>query len=315
MLASFRMLRQLSGDERTAYLRGIHPIWGGLLDEARFLAFQRRLAEALEARGRYRMLGWFDGSRLLSAFKQYDLQGMIGGRALRVVGIGAVFTPPALRRQGHAFAMLRAAIDKARESGADAALLFSDIDVRYYERLGFVPVESRESSVTASQLPRPAGGFRPATSGDEAMLADIFAASRTTEPRLHLLRDEWTVRFQLRRLRELSRARGVSEPEWGVVVDGRAGEGGAMVRFGRDSVDVLDAAWTTDAARDALLGGLRDCMQRAGRVRLRYWPVSQLRGLFPASERRSSIAMIAKLSDASLPERGGPTELALLDHN
>ncbi|HEY2027958.1 MAG TPA: GNAT family N-acetyltransferase [Myxococcales bacterium] len=309
------MLRQLTGDERTTYLRGIHPIWGGLLDEARFLAFQRRLAEAPEARGRYRMLGWFEGSRLLSAFKQYDLQGTIAGRPLRIVGIGAVFTPPALRRNGHAFAMLRCAVEDARVSGADGALLFSDIDVRYYERLGFVPVESRESSVTGSQLPRPAGGFRPATAGDEPLLAEIFAASRREEPRLHLLRDEWTVRFQLRRLRELSRARGVSEPEWGVVVGGRAGDGGAMVRFGRDSVDVLDAAWTTDAARDTLLGGLRDCMHRTGRPRLRFWPVAQLRGLFPAAERRSSIAMIARLSDAALPERGGATELALLDHN
>jgi GNAT superfamily N-acetyltransferase len=309
------MLRQLIGDERTTYLRGIHPIWGGLLDEARFVAFQRRLAEAQEARGRYRMLGWFEGNRLLSAFKEYDLQGRVGSRPLHIVGIGAVFTPPALRRQGHAFAMLKSAVDKARESGADGALLFSDIDVRYYERLGFLPVESRESSVTGSQLPRPSGGFRAATAGDEPALAEIFAAARRDEPRLHLARDEWTVRFQLRRLRELSRARGVSEPEWGVLVDGRAGEGGAMVRFGRDSVDVLDAAWTTEAARDTLFSGLRDCMQRAGRVRLRFWPVSQLRSLFPASERRSSVAMIAKLSDAPLPERGGPTELALLDHN
>lgn len=309
------MLRQLIGDERTAYLRGIHPIWGGLLDETRFLAFQRRLADAPEARGRYRMLGWFEGTRLLSAFKQYDLQGMVGKKPLRIVGIGAVFTPPALRRQGHAFEMLRSAVEAARASGADGALLFSDIDVRYYERLGFVPVESRESSVTPPHLPRPSGGFRSATAGDEAALAQIFAAARQNEPRLHLVRDEWTVRFQLRRLRELSRARGVSEPEWGVVVHSRAGDGGAMVRFGRDSVDVLDAAWTTDAARDILLGGLRDCMQRAGRARLRFWPVSQLRGLFPAADRRSSIAMIARLSGAPLPERGSPTELALLDHN
>jgi len=309
------MLRQLIGDERTTYLRGIHPIWGGLLDETRFLAFQRRLADAPEARGRYRMLGWFDGSRLLSAFKQYDLQGMAGTKPLRIVGIGAVFTPPALRRQGHAFAMLETAIEEARKSGVDGALLFSDIDVRYYERLGFVPVESRESSVTASHLPRPSGGFRPATAGDEPALAQIFAAARQNELRLHLVRDEWTVRFQLRRLRELSRARGVSEPEWGVVVEGRGGDGGAMVRFGRDSVDVLDAAWTTDAARDVLLAGLRDCMQRSGRARLRFWPVLQLRGLFPAADRRSSIAMIAKLSDARLPERSGPTELSLLDHN
>ena len=310
------MLRELTGEERATYLRGIHPIWGGLLDETRFLAFQRRLADAPEAADRYRMLGWFEGGKMLSALKIYELQGASAGRPLKVIGIGAVYTPPALRRKGHAFAMLQDALGQAKQSGAHAALLFSDIDVTYYERLGFRPVESRESSVEISQLPRPAGGFRPAMAGDEPMLARVFASPRMGEQRLHLLRDEWTVRFQLRRLRELARARGVGEPEWGVIAQTRTGEGGAMLRFGRDSVDVLDAAWSNDTARQALFGGLRDCMQRTGRIRLRLWPAAQLRGIFTATERRSSIAMVASLADgALLPERGGPTELALLDHN
>jgi len=310
------MLRELTGEERSAYLRGIHPIWGGLLDEPRFLAFQRRLADAPEAQGRYRILGWFDGDRLLSAVKIYELHGAAAGRALRVVGIGAVYTPPSLRRGGHAFAMLQAALERARTAGAQAALLFSDIDVTYYERLGFRPVESREASVETSQLPKPAGGFRSAMAGDESALARIFALPRASEQRLHLLRDEWTVRFQLRRLRELARARGVGEPEWGVMAETRSGEGGAMLRFGRDSVDVLDAACSNDSAREALFGGLRDCMQRTGRIRLRLWPAAQLRGVFTTTERRSSIAMVARLAESAvLPERGGPTELALLDHN
>ena len=68
-------------------------------------------------------------------------------------------------------------------------------------------------------------------------------------------------------------------------------------------------------ARSVLLSGLRDCMQRAGRQRLRFWPVAQMRGLFEPQERTSAIAMIAPLDDtAPLPERNGPTELALLDH-
>jgi GNAT superfamily N-acetyltransferase len=310
------MLRELTGEERAAYLRGIHPIWGGLLDETRFLAFQRRLADAPEAQGRYRILGWFDDGRLLSALKVYELQGAAAGRIARIVGIGAVYTPPSLRRRGHAFAMLRTALERARISGAHAALLFSDIDVTYYERLGFRPVESREASVDLAQLPKPAGGFRSAMAGDEPALARIFAFPRASEQRLHLLRDEWTVRFQLRRLRELARARGVGEPEWGVMAETRTGEGGAMLRFGRDSVDVLDAGWSNDSARQALFGGLRDCMQRTGRIRLRLWPAAQLREVFTTTERRSSIAMIARLAESAvLPERGGPAELALLDHN
>lgn len=306
------MLRDLSAGERTEYFAGIQPIWGGGLDEGRFQLFQRRLADAPEALDRYRLLGWFVEGRLVSAMKAYALRGTCAGRPLQLLGVGAVFTPPGLRRRGHAAAMLRAAMDEYRARGAHAAVLFSDIDAAYYERLGFRAVESRECSVEAGALPRPAGGFRTAIAGDEPVMTRLFAAPRAHETRFALDRDGWTLRFQLRRLRELARARGVGEPEWGVVV---GSEAAAMIRYGRDTVDVLEAGWAHDHARDVLLSGLRDCMQRAGRQRVRLWPAGQLRGMFESHQRTSAIAMIAPLDDAaSLPERSGPAELALLDH-
>jgi GNAT superfamily N-acetyltransferase len=306
------VLRDLNDEERGAYFRGIHAIWGGGLDEGRFQLFQRRLADAPEAVDRYRLLGWFEDGRLLSAMKAYDLTGTCARRELRLFGVGAVFTPPSLRRQGHAAAMLRAAMDEYRQRGAQAAILFSDIDVAYYQRLGFRVLESRECSVEAGALPRPSGSFRPALAGDEPQLIRLFAAAREGETRFSLARDGWTLRFQLRRLRELARARGVGEPEWGIVVEGEAA---AMIRFGRDTVDVLEAAFRSDRGRDLLLSGLRDCMQRAARQRLRIWPSAGLSGLFEAAERTSAIAMIAPLDEtAPLPDRGGPAELALLDH-
>ncbi len=305
-------LRDLSGEERAAYFRGIQPIWGGGLDDGRFQLFQRRLADAPEASDRYRLLGWFEQDTLRAAMKAYDLYGTCAGRPLRLLGIGAVFTPPPLRRQGHAAAMLRAAMDEYRRRGAQAAVLFSDIEAAYYERLGFYPVESSECSVEAGALPRVVTGFRPSMAGDEPEMIRLFAAARAGETRFALDRDGWTLRFQLRRLRELARARGVGEPEWGLVVDGAAA---AMLRFGRDTVDVLEAGWTDERARTVLFAGLRDCMQRAGRKRMRIWPASRLRGLFTSSARTSAIAMIAPLTGtAPLPDRGGPAELALLDH-
>ncbi len=309
------MLRELTGEERDAYFRGIQPIWGGGLSEDRFQLFQRQLADAPEARERYRILGWFVQGRMASGMKAYDLRGACGGRPLRLLGVGAVFTPPELRRRGHAAAMLRAAMEAQAAAGATAAVLFSDIGVRYYERLGFHVLESRECTVEAVDLPRPGGGVRAALAGDEPMMTRLFAAGRNAGRRFALDRDGWTLRFQLRRLRELARARGMGEPEWGMVAEGRFGEGAAMVRLARDSVDVLDAAWSSDEARDRILGGLRDCLQRAGRIRVRLWPAGQLAGVFTAPERASAVAMIAPLSPgAQVPERGAPTDLALLDH-
>ena len=308
------MLRDLTGEERAAYFRGIQPIWGGGLSEDRFQLFQRRLADAPEARERYRLLGWFVKGTLTAAMKAYDLRATCAARPLRVLGVGAVFTPPELRRRGHAAAMLQAVMDDYASRGGQAAVLFSDIGVRYYERLGFRALESRECTVGVSELPRLPGSTRPALAGDEPLMTRLFAASRGDRT-FALARDGWTLRFQLRRLRELARARGSGEPEWGLIAEGRSGEGAAMLRLGRDGVDVLDAAWTTDAARDCVLSGMRDCLQRAGRIHLRLWPAGQMRDLFAAEDRNAAVAMIAPLiGKSALPERGAETELTLLDH-
>ena len=303
------MLRELNQDERSVYFRGIQPIWGGGLDEVRFTLFQRRLADSPEAAGRYRLLGWFEAGALTASMKAYELRGSYAGREVKLLGIGAVFTPPPLRRNGHAAAMLRAAMEECVPRGFDAAVLFSDIDAGYYVRLGFRSLESRECLVDLDGLPR-TGDYAPAAPADAASMSQIFARSRADESRLMLSRDGWALRLQLRRLRELARARGVGEPEWGVVADG----GAAMFRHGRDTVDVLDAAWTNDKARDAILAGLRDAVLRSGRTRLRLWPAHQLRGMFEAKERPNAIAMIAGLGHDPLPERGASAELSLLDH-
>lgn len=313
--ASDTELRELRPDEHLEYFRGTQGPWGGGLAEDAFVEFQRRLASSPEAGGRYRMFGLFErgGRALLSGMKAYALAGAFEGRGLRVLGVGAVFTPPALRRQGYAARMLERALARFSDEGADAALLFSDIGTEYYQRLGFRPLESLESFAPIEDLPR-ANGCRPAAPGDEEPMSALFETARARE-RLSLLRDGWTLRFQLRRLRELARARNLGEPEWGLVVDGLRGSAGAMVRLSRDALDVLEAAWTTDFARDRLLGGLRDLLSRAGRTRLRLWPTSQLRGRYAHGPRDSALAMVAPLrDDVPLPRSGEPADLSLLDH-
>src|SRR3954471_4732660 len=101
------VLRDLSVEEWPGYFRGMASLWGGGLAEEPFISYQRRLAWSAEAAGRYRLLGLCDDGgkgRVLSAFKSYELRGTIAGAQLRVLGIGAVFTSPELRRQGHASA-------------------------------------------------------------------------------------------------------------------------------------------------------------------------------------------------------------------
>ena len=306
-------LRELTAEEWPGYFRGLQPLWGGGLAEEPFVAYQRRLVRSPEAAGRYRVLGLLAAGELLSAFKAYELQstaGLPSGRPLRVLGIGAVFTPPELRRRGHGSAMLARALEVHARSGVDAALLFSDIGSAFYERLGFRLLESTECLVEAARLPSRVG-FRPATAGDEARIAALLAASRGG-PGFSLSRDGWVLRFQLRRLRELARARNVGEPEWGILVEERFGHAAALVRLARDAVDLLDAGWTTDAAREALFGGLRECCSRSRRDLLRLWPSHQLRGLYPEVHRPSALGMLAPLQPGV--EVAARADLALLDH-
>lgn len=308
-------LRELTEEERTHYFRGVQDVWGGGLAQHKFVAFQRRLASSPEAGGRYRMFGLFPRGegRLLSGMKAYEFDGAFRGTALRLLGIGAVFTPSELRRHGYAARMLHLAMEQFASAGADAALLFSDIGATYYERLGFGAVESGEAVVEASALPR-MGGFRRAQAGDEAQMSALFEKVRAAGA-FSLSRDGWALRFQLRRLRELARARNQPEPEWGFVVEGGVGEAAAVVRMSREAVDVLEAAWTTGAARDRLLGGLRDFLGRCSRGHLRVWPTSPLRGVFPPSPRGSSIAMLAPLKPGvCLPRPHEPADVSLLDH-
>src|ERR1700730_17916489 len=180
--ASCTELRELTADERASYFRAMQPLWGGGLAEEAFVAFQRRLAASPEARGRYRMFGLFPrgGGDLLSGVKAYELAGAFEGAPLRILGIGAVFTPPGLRGRGYAARMLADAMARFGDEGADAALLFSDIGAEYYRRLGFHALASAECFAEAHQLPR-SNGYRTAVAGDEEPMCRLFERARPRE--------------------------------------------------------------------------------------------------------------------------------------
>ena len=310
-------LRALAPDEAAGYFLHIHPLWGGGLEPELFSVYQRRLAAAAESLGRYEILGLFEGTALVSAMKLYRFQGAHEGAPLALRGIGAVFTPQGQRRRGYAAHMLRLVLARAVSEGADAALLFSDIGTGYYQRLGFHPLESTECKLDATMLPR-GKGARPAGPGDEAAMIRTLARHRAQGAGFSLEREDgWALRYQLRRLRELARTRNVGEPDWGLIVDGRGREasGAAMIRYTKEGLDILDAAWDTGAARDALLGGVRDRLLRAASSSVRVWPAHQFRGLFPAGPRASAVAMVAPLSPRARALPGAArAELALLDH-
>ena len=139
-------LRVASAAEIEAIYRESHALWGAGLSFSDYVQFWGDVRATGWAQEHYRHLVWVEGrGSVLSSLKLYRPEVHVGGRRVRAAGIGAVFTPVRHRRKGHAAAMLRAALDEARERGDAFAILFTDIGTEYYGRLGFRELAATES--------------------------------------------------------------------------------------------------------------------------------------------------------------------------
>ncbi len=144
-----------------AVLPETHALWGGQRDLATYANDFRAVADSTYGRRRRFTVGVRDGGSIASSCKLYDREFRWGERSLRATGIGAVFTPPALRGRGYASAMLGALLDQERAAGRDFVFLFSDIHPAFYERLGFTTLPSRILTLRAASLDgTPAGAVQ-----------------------------------------------------------------------------------------------------------------------------------------------------------
>src|SRR5262249_41030338 len=124
-------LMTATGGILTDILDGTYPIWGEGLSRGAYEKWNRAQLETPWGRSNLHRVACVDESRVLSSAKRYDLDAWVGERRVRVVGIGAVFTPPALRNRGHGTALITAMLADAAARGCELALLFSEIGARY----------------------------------------------------------------------------------------------------------------------------------------------------------------------------------------
>ena len=138
------------------YERDVLPhsgaLWAGARTSDEYAAEFRATATSAWGKRRFRTLGLRVGGELVASCKRYDRALRCGERNYKAAGIGAVFTPDALRGRGYATALLGAFLDAERDAGTDLAYLFSDIHPAFYERLGFVALPSRTIALRAGAL-------------------------------------------------------------------------------------------------------------------------------------------------------------------
>ena len=171
------MTRLLPADpaQLDGILRDTYSIWGEGLSLDAYGAWNRAQMATRWGRNHLHRLALVDDAGVvLASAKRYDLQAVIGGHAVPVVGIGAVFTPPALRGHGHARQLADLMLSDAAERGCQYALLFSEIGAAYYESMGFRTVPRSLVSIdVVTKAGAPATFVRSGTDHDLTFIAEI----------------------------------------------------------------------------------------------------------------------------------------------
>ena len=168
------------------YVRDVLPqsfaLWSGARSFDEYAAEFLATANSGWGKRRFRTLGLRVGGELVASCKRYDRVLRCGARSYKAAGIGAVFTPDALRGRGCATALLGAFLDAERDAGTDLAYLFSDIHPAFYERLGFVALPSRTIALRAGALPAERIAVAVLGDADATSVRRLFGALDARRP-------------------------------------------------------------------------------------------------------------------------------------
>lgn len=274
------------------------PLWAGERDPETYAAEFLALTASSFGKRRFRTVGLRVDGRLVASCKRYERTLRCGERAFRAIGIGAVFTPEALRGRGYATAMLGALLDAERDGGADLAYLFSDIGAPFYERIGFVALPSRLTTYPVATLDATRIEIATLDDDDAAAMRSTFDASedrRTWALRRTALDWEW------QRLRRESREQTHAVLQLGV----RRGRGLAAYVMGRrvvraDAFVIDEFAYARNADAELIEPLLRAAAGDLRKVQGWVAPPSG-RSAVPRGavrRRRDAIAMLVPLSRA-----------------
>ena len=137
-----------------------------------------------------------DGDEILASAEQYDLTGVLDGRAVRVCGIGSVESAANRYDDGHARRLVDTLVCNAARDGAEVALLFSPVDDKPE---GFQPLQFTDVTLSVAQSPRHGAPMTMVRGGEDRDVAAIVAMGRAgAEPfRFHLDRDVDFVRYAI----------------------------------------------------------------------------------------------------------------------
>jgi len=153
-----------------------YPLWGEGLTRQAYGTWDRGQMSTAWGRTHLERVALVDGGTVLSSAKRYQFDALVSGVPERVVGVGAVFTPPGSRGQGHARVLIEEMLSQAAQAGAGWALLFSEIGDAYYKGLGFVTLpRSMVTLMVREKAGAPATFVRAGETADLPFIAELSA--------------------------------------------------------------------------------------------------------------------------------------------
>lgn len=215
-----------------------HALWGEGLSRRTYEQYNVAQQKTVWGSRHLHRVALVDGGRVLSSAKRYELDAVLDGEPIRVLGIGAVFTPPEHRGRGYARQLMERLLEDGSREGFAAALLFSEIGWRFYARLGFapIPIEMLELEVARREgRGAPAVGVRSGEPADLPIIAEI-AGRRAGRERFLMRRPTEWIEYGITKKRLLAGmlAPGSRHVQFFVVEEGgRAVAWAVLVRSGR----------------------------------------------------------------------------------
>jgi predicted N-acetyltransferase YhbS len=235
------------------------PLWNDGLSRERYGAYNAAQLKTPWGSRHLDRVALVEGPRVLASAKRYRVVFRIDDADVPVLGIGAVFTPPAERRRGRAAALIERLVEHAEQEGAKAAVLFSEIGTPYYERLGFMPLPTLDVEMAiASGRGTPAMPIRSVEPHD---LPDLVELQHAVASRYRLSL-KWEVDWLAYSLAKKRMLAAFSPAGDRLVECFVAEEGGRAVAWvlvqvsGRDRAGYREG-WSIEAVGDRDSGGAR----------------------------------------------------------
>jgi len=170
-------LENLNNQEVEVVQRDTHDLWsGGSSLEARILKVQALLNYPDRP---LRCIGLKNNGLIYCSAKIYDCDAVLEGDAIRILGVGSLFTRPEMRNQGYARKMMHEISNLAKVGGYKGVWLWSDIGSEFYQTMDFETMPIRRVSYqveNTSELPEGVV-VAPAQVEDALEINDLFRSA------------------------------------------------------------------------------------------------------------------------------------------